>query len=153
MCNTESIEEESGRLTEEDYEKFCVFSKAWKDFFGLNNWNIQIHFDDTENEDNYLAYTIFVADNHRADIYLMGEWRNGEEVTDEELNNVAFHEMCEVLFARVRYLAEKRHIREGEVDSEIHGIIRILEATILRKLGALELPTTGINDAGREEWD
>ena len=131
MCNTESIEKESCQLTEQDYEKFCIFSKAWKEFFGLNNWNIQIHFDDTENEDNYLAYTTFVADNHRADIYLVSEWR--EEVTDEELNDIAFHEICEVLLARVRYLAEKRHIREGEVESEIHGVIRILEATILRK--------------------
>ena len=124
-------EEESGRLTAEDYRIFCEFSKIWKEFFGLNNWDIHVHFDDTENENNYLASTTFVADNRRADIYLMREWEG--EVTDEDLNDVAFHEICEVLFARVRYLAEKRHIREGEVDSEIHGIIRILEATILRK--------------------
>lgn len=146
MCDNKSIDEECCRLTEQDYEKFCIFSKAWKEYFGLNNWDIHIHFDDIENEDGYLAYTSFVADNHRADIYLTSEWR--DEATDEELNNVAFHEICEVLFARVRYLAEKRHIREGEVDSEIHGVIRILESTILRKLKAFELITTGKNDTG-----
>ena len=83
------------------------------------------------NYDNWLILT-FHVENKRADIFLCEDW-DGLEKTDRELDKTAFHEVCEVLLLRIRYLAGKREFSYDELDGEIHSIIRILTAKIFEK--------------------
>ena len=108
------------------YFKGCV--KRWVDYFGLHNWDVNVHKDDDE-YDGALAYTLYNIDNKRADIYLVMEW-NGTKMTRHALDKTAFHEVVEVMLAEIRHLAGRRDIRFEEIDGAIHSIIRILTATI-----------------------
>ena len=108
------------------YFKECV--GRWVGYFGLYNWDVNIH-EDNEGYDGFLAETYSNVENKRADIYLATDW-NGAEMTKYSLNKTAFHEVLEVMLAELRYIAGKRDIRFEEIDSAIHSIIRILTAKI-----------------------
>lgn len=103
----------------------------WADFFGLYNWDINVHADE-DDDDNTLAETYSNIDNKRADIYLIMDWGD-TEMTQYGLDKTAFHEVLEVMLAEIRYIAGKRDIRFGEIDAAIHSIIRILTAKIFRE--------------------
>lgn len=105
----------------------------WLDFFGLYNWEITVHAqDEDEEEDDTLAYTTFTVDNRRADIFLSGNFGETEK-SEYELDKTAFHEIVEILLLRVRHLAGKRTYDYTEMDGAIHDIIRILTAKIFEK--------------------
>jgi len=106
--------------------KTCI--KRWVNFFGLHNWDVNVH-RDKDGYDGNLAETLCNVENKRADIYLIMDW-NGTEMTKYSLNETAFHEVLEVMLAEIRYIAGRRDIRFGEIDSAIHSIIRILTAKI-----------------------
>lgn len=112
--------------TKEDFEKFKEFIIYWIDFFGLRNWEVEFgHAED----DTAMAYTKFNVPNRNITIVLATDW--GErKVTNEELNKTAFHEVCEVLLLKVRYIADARYIHDEDIGSEIHDVIRILENVV-----------------------
>lgn len=110
------------------YFKECV--NRWVDYFGLYNWDVNVHEEDDDYDGN-LAETYSNVENKRADIYLIMDW-NDTEMTSHSLDETAFHEVLEVMLAEIRYIAGKRDIRFGEIDSAIHNIIRILTAKIFK---------------------
>jgi len=112
---------------QDPFKYFKQQVQYWVKFFGLYNWDVNIHKDEDAVQDS-LAYTATIVDNKRADIYLVLDW-DGAEMTRYELKT-AFHEVLEVMLAEIRYLAGKRDIRFEEIDSTIHNIIRILTAKI-----------------------
>ena len=101
----------------------------WVNFFGLYNWDVNVHKDEDEYDGN-LAYTMFNVDNKRADIYLVMDW---VEMDRYGLNKTAFHEVVEVMLAEVRHIAGRRDIRLDEIDGAIHSIIRILTVKIFEE--------------------
>ena len=106
-------------------------TRHWVDYFGLYNWDINVHQDNEEYAED-LAYTMYNVDNKRADIYLVMDWGD-TEMTRYDLSKTAFHEVVEVMLAEIRHLAGRRDIRFEEIDGAIHSIIRILTATIFEK--------------------
>lgn len=100
----------------------------WVDYFGLYNWDINVH-EDNDGDGDSLAETYYNISNKRVDIYLIMDW-DDTEMTKYNLNKTAFHETIEVMLAEIRDIAGKRDIRFGEIDSAIHSIIRILTAKI-----------------------
>ena len=47
---------------------------------------------------------------------------------------IAFHEVTELLLARIRYLATERYIQPDEVDDAIHECIRTLENSVWKSV-------------------
>jgi hypothetical protein len=116
--------------TKEDFEKFKKFTMYWVDFFGLRNWEVEF---DHKEDDTSMAYTTFNVLNRNVMIVLAMDW--GErKVTDEELDKTAFHEVCEVLLLKIRYIADARYIMDEDIGSEIHDVIRVLENVVWRSI-------------------
>ena len=111
------------------YFEECV--NRWVNYFGLYNWDVNVH-EDTDENDEAMAETLSNVENKRADIYLIMDW-NETEMTEYSLNETAFHEVLEVMLSEIRYIAGRRDIRFGEIDSAIHSIIRILTEKIFKK--------------------
>lgn len=107
---------------------FEKYVKQWVDYFGLYFWDVNVHGDDEE-DDGSLAYTMTNVNNKRADIYLVMDWGD-TEMTKDELNKTAFHEVIEVLLFKIRHIAGKRDIHYDDIDGAIHEVIRILTAKI-----------------------
>lgn len=119
--------------TQTHFNKFKKFVDKWIKNFGLLQWEIGCHHqDDEEDSENDLAYTTFVIDNRRADIFLTNEWCT--EVTDDELEKTAFHEVCEVFLLNIRGIATRRiNVSAEDIEGAIHEIIRTLETVVLEK--------------------
>ena len=80
-----------------------------------------------------MAITYFDILNRRADIELGNKW--DQEITDKELYKTAFHEVLEILFARIRTIAKSRYITDSETGEEIHNLIRTFEKVSCDKEG------------------
>ena len=55
------------------------------------------------------------------------KWIKGKNITDEEIDRVAFHEVCEVLLSECNNLMDARYITPREIRSAIHRVINRLE--------------------------
>lgn len=121
------MQKEINKTTENDFKLLEKEGKKWIAFFGLKGWEINfLH----KNDDlDSLGYTKFNYTNRIADVVLCKDWGK-RKVTEKEIKKTAFHEICEVLMYRLRYIAESRFITDVETNEEIHNIIRILENTI-----------------------
>jgi len=112
------------------FEKEC---SKWIKYFGLLDWEVNIR--EEKRKVNYLAQTSVSFHNRIATIKVVKDWRQFE-TTNKEIKKTAFHEICEVMFYNVRYLAEARFLTESEIDPEIHKLIRILENTVFEESNA-----------------
>jgi len=110
--------------------RFTVFKKEcdkWVKFYGLNNWRIK--YEEMEDESNS-GLCSFDLHNRMAVISL-------NTAADEKNVNpalIAFHEVTELLLARIRYLATERYIQPDEVDDAIHECIRTLENSVWKSV-------------------
>ena len=119
--------------TNAHFKKFKKNVEKWIKHFGLLNWEVGCHHqDEDEDSENDLAYTTFVIDNRRADIFLTNEWCT--DITDRELDKTAFHEVCEVLLLSLRGIATRRmNVSAENIEGAIHDIIRTLESVIFER--------------------
>lgn len=96
---------------------------------GLSGW--QIFYVKKKLEGSYAECTADI-ENRNASIILNSEFAN-EMVTKDIIRISAFHEVCELWFARIEAMTRARFITERDIREEIHNLIRILENTIYKE--------------------
>ena len=114
------------KVTKKDFEVFKAEAQKWVKAFGLFGW--EIHYDYDEDNDCRASCT----SNKEAMLSIIAlsrEWP-AYKPKRTELKKIAFHEVCELLLAKFRLLAEDRYVNENELESERHAIIRVLEHLI-----------------------
>ena len=121
------------KITKAHFDIFKKECSKWIKYFGLLDWEVNIR--EEKRKVNYLAQTSVSFHNRIATIKVVKDWRQFE-TTNKEIKKTAFHEICEVMFYNVRYLAEARFLTENEIDPEIHKLIRILENTVFEESNA-----------------
>ena len=114
---------EGMKTTEKDFELFKKECQKWVDYFGLHGWDI--FYKHKQKEDCFGCIDYDTA-KRNAVIYLSIEWED-EYYSPEKIRETAFHEICELLFARIKIINLNRFVGDDEMDEEIHNIIRILE--------------------------
>jgi len=116
------------KITPRHFSKFKKFCLKWQRYFNLLSWEITIH--DPEKDDDNRAETYINPQGRIADIYISTQWDHCKP-TDEALELVAFHEMCEVLLFPLGLLGTY-YCNKNMVEKETHIIIKVLENTILK---------------------
>ena len=110
--------------------------KKYIDYFGL--WEWEYHIKESEIP-NYRARTSYydIEENPEGSGYIVTffynvAWLKDKETNKEEIDKVAFHEVLELLFCKLRDWSENNnfHITKYQVDEEVHRIIRRLENKI-----------------------
>jgi len=123
------------RTTKVDYDLFVKTVKKWIKYLGLVDW--EVYFEHSkDNQFDGLGWCRVAVDcdnlpNRSAVIGLETDW-GANEVTASEVKRVAFHESCELLFARIEALAADRFIQRRELREEVHALIRRLESSVFR---------------------
>ena len=113
---------------------FPLFQKEaqyWIDYFGLKTWEVMFtNLKDIENR----ATIGWKVIGRIAKINLALDWEEGTEVvTALNVKKCAFHEVCELLLARLGMMADGRISNNKDlVTEETHAIIRTLENTIFK---------------------
>ncbi|HDY86925.1 MAG TPA: hypothetical protein ENH82_02280 [bacterium] len=121
------------KTTPKQYEIFQVEVKKWIEIFGLKDW--QIHFQHKSTISSR-AQVRFDSIGCIATFTLATSWNELDKtfLNDTAIKKAGFHEVCELLLGRLRKMTGQRYgLLEGDIDEEIHRIIRILENTIWEK--------------------
>ena len=119
------------QVSKEDFEVFKKECDKWISFFGLCGWRIFYEFIDA-GEDCYAQIRYNLLD-RVATITLNLFIYDETERTEVDVKRSAFHEVCELLLARISLFGKERFVNENEIDEEIHNLIRIFENTIFTK--------------------
>lgn len=114
---------------------FKIFKKEcqyWVDKLGLKDWEI-VYSHQSVNDDSKGNFWVSL-ENKNANINLEPDWGNyydpptfTKEGIIKEVKRTAFHEVAEVMLARLNVLGISRFVREGELVEATHDVIRRLE--------------------------
>ena len=85
--------------------------------------------EDNDNTRDCWACIAYKMSSRLAVITLAVSW-DGEEIDVVNVRKSAFHEVCELLLARVQHIAECRWAQPEEFQEAVHGVIRILENVV-----------------------
>jgi len=122
--------------TKADFKLFQTECEKWINIFGLYDWEICFRHEEFTEQNRAECY--LDLDGRISTIRLNKDWTidndgNVDEVTDLKLRKTAFHEVCEILIAPLSINSRMRFIREGEIESSEHYIIRTLENILFSK--------------------
>lgn len=114
------------KITEKHFKAFKRYAEEWIEHIGLTDWEISFKFGKIEDEcgENSSGYAEIDPDAKRAIIMLNNEIDIISGTIDDELHNVAFHEVMEVMLLEHQVVAEYRN--EKDTERVKHGIINRL---------------------------
>ena len=92
----------------------------WQSLLGLYDWEIDATWD-TDPETKNEASCMYNVRSRRATIYL-SKYQD-ENLSADDINKAAFHEMLHLLLARLVLMAGSDHIDDFDIDEESHVII------------------------------
>lgn len=112
------------------YFKQCVYK--WIKYFELTDFEIYI--DETNIDDCRASCHWHHLDEgaQQLTILFSKQWIKNKYTCKEEIETVAFHEVCECLLSEINQLCRERFVQRREVTTAIHRIIRRLENSILK---------------------
>ena len=109
---------------------FEIFKKEcakWIDFFGLKDWDILYAHNDSRPDS--CANVTYNLSAKNVVIRLTKTW--GEQpITVKRIKRSAFHEVCEVMIARLVICSAARFLNKDEIEEASHDIIRRLENSV-----------------------
>jgi hypothetical protein len=118
-------------------DKIKFFKKEvlhYLEFFNLLDW--ELIFESSEDEDCRGSCEIMgELDDRMARIAYNETWLE-ETSCLKEISQVAFHEVLELKFSRLRFFAVNRvlNISEWMIDEEVHSFIRLFENKVFNKI-------------------
>ena len=115
------------KTTEKHFHIFKRECNKWICEFGLKGWEVvYFHEDDEEEGRGWASYKVT---GRVCTMGLARTWK-GMCPTKQRVQFVAFHEVCELLLARLMTEAKYRFTSEEVVDETAHEIIRVLEKVL-----------------------
>jgi hypothetical protein len=107
-------------LTQKQITYFKERVHFWLDRFQLSDWRIAA-VEATNDEDGTLASTTYEFDTKVASIYIEEKWPR-EEPTLELIDQLACHEVCEILLAKISDSLDTIYNRDY-IEELIHSVI------------------------------
>lgn len=119
-------------LTENDFNIFKSEAEYWLNQFGLKDWRVDYAFEKLDEENraecryHWHGKTACLA---------LNKWPS-DSLSQGQIEESAFHEVCELLLIEMRRIALDEHIpfeeREGLTDCACHSVIRRLENSVFK---------------------
>lgn len=114
-------------MTPEQLDKLKAYVRKWRDTIGLQGWEIHVAQGDME-EEELTAETVYSRTKR---IALLTVNKTVDDFTDNNLEQIAFHEVWHMKISRLREMASAM-FSDNRVDSAEHALIRTLENIMLR---------------------
>jgi hypothetical protein len=116
--------------TEEHFATFKAECQKWIEIFGLKGWRIE--YKHSGSDPNSRAWCELKWQSRCGTIALTRDWGE-DKISAFAIKQCAFHEVCEVLLERMKWIAERRQFSEWELLEANHEVIRILENAVWEK--------------------
>lgn len=115
--------DKNGTLT--GYKKFQNYAKEYITLFNLKDWEILFKLDKLE---DMFAHVEWDHSSRLATIYIDRAWVQNKKTEERYIRLVAFHEILELLFGKIRdFSMSESPKRFDTVDEAVHEIIRVFE--------------------------
>ena len=120
------------KTTKRQFELFKKECQKWIKFFGLSEWDVYHSYEHMDNaatcaSKNMDSLAVFALTTD------LGKDILPEFGTDRNIRKMAFHEVCELMFARYDLLATRRFdVTEEMLTQERHQIIARLENSVFK---------------------
>ena len=115
-------------------EKISYFEKRvnyyFFDFFKLQHFELHIFRKDDDDSRGSSGWHAWDVGAGQVSIFYNKEWIADKETLNNEIDKVAFHEVCECLLSELNELIRTRFIEENIIAHAIHRVIRTLEGTV-----------------------
>lgn len=122
------------KTTKQQFKVFKDECKKWIERFGLKGWRVEYCHEETDSNDR--ANITYYTSGRSAVINLSAVWGKNRtaSISDSIIKQAAFHEVCELLLARLEMMA-KEEIGNSKyaIEEEVHNLIRILENTVWKE--------------------
>ncbi len=116
--------------TQKEFEFFGRRVMYWQEQLNLLDWRIDIYTGDVNSSADAGVNIDFPG---RCAAVILSEYPpNNSSWTKKSLDRAAFHEVAEILLARLAFFGSLT-IRKAEVDEAVHEVIRTLENSIVPK--------------------
>jgi hypothetical protein len=116
------------KTTSDDFRIFQEAVVYWQKRLGMLTWQIYTRH---QNKEGAQAYCAFNLGGRSATIYLSKVLHNYDEPPGDRLiKRMAFHEVCELLMARMAICATARFVTAEEIEEARHEVIRTMEHVI-----------------------
>lgn len=115
------------KVTQEHFELFVSECKRWQKKLELDDWSIVFRF---RNLGNLYASVIPDIDGCTANISLCKVWSDTRELNNDEIKELAKHEMLHLMLAMVTKLGRRRFVTEDEFDRENEKVVVKIVAII-----------------------
>lgn len=116
------------KTTKKHFRMFKCECEKWIAIFGLKGWEV-VYFHEDDTEDEGRGWASYKVTGRVCSMGLARTWK-GICPTKHGVQFVAFHEVCELLLARLMTEAKYRFTSEEVVDEAAHEIIRVLEKVL-----------------------
>lgn len=117
------------KTTKEDFKLFERECRKWIDFYGLKDWYVIFRHLDIEKQHEGATVGYDFDLEARVVCITLNKTLNVMEEKRKVLKVAAFHEMTELLLARLIEFAERGPMSDA-VPEEIHAIIRRMENSV-----------------------
>lgn len=122
------------KTTPDDFQIFQEAVTYWQKRLGLLDWYIHTRHKTRDRDAQASCYPNLSG--RCATIYLSKVLDNYDEPPGEFfIRRMAFHEVCELLLARMMICATARYVTRDEIEEACHEIIRTLEHVIFDEEG------------------
>ena len=116
------------RTTKKQFDLYKKSANRWLLKFGLISW--KVFFEHINNDMDAIATCTADPPGRVALFSFTRTIGVNEGLTNKRIEQVGFHEACELLLAPLIIACQDTETREDEIDSIRHGIIRRLEHVI-----------------------
>jgi len=116
------------KTTKTEFELFKKECQRWIKFWGLTEWEINYRHKEIDREVYAVCYTDIIGMTATLKFN-----KNIREDLESQPKESAFHEICELLLAKLSTLANDRYSTEDELCVASHEIIRRLENCVYNK--------------------
>lgn len=116
------------KTTETHFKVFKTECEKWIDRFNLRSWAIYYRHENHEKNTDWVAWRSFDLTGRIATLGLSLDWSN-KKPDENEVRKSAFHEVCELLLARLEAeaLVDTCMTQKNDIEEQKHAIIRRLE--------------------------
>ena len=111
------------KTTKKDFETFKRYCEWYIDKLRVGNWRIYYEHEDPPDGVDKIADVEIDLESEKVQITLYTRW-HPLEVSDEAIQECAFHEIQHIRMARLMDLAGKRYIQEQDLEDAEHEVIR-----------------------------
>lgn len=113
------------KLTQKHFEIFKKECLKYQDIFELHNWDLHFRW---QNSDTDRASCHNKVSGYISTLFLSRNWEgHGQKITDDDIKEVAKHEMIHVLLERVTASGRYRYVSENEMEEAEEELVRKLE--------------------------